>query len=109
MHRDMSFDLDAAFSTRNDGELISTRPSRTQVLRTPGLTVLTPDEYESLPSEGDDPMGFPSDSALPYEQDQPAAVEGLGVSIPGLGETNLMHVALGVAIGAAIVWLIRKK
>ena len=113
MQRDMSFDLDAAFSTRNEGELLSVRPAKTQVLRTPGLTVVSDGEAYDLPSEGADPMGMPSDSPLPYFRDEPASVEGLGgavVNVPVLGQTNLLHVALGAAIGAAVVWfLFRKK
>jgi len=35
--RDMSYDLDGVFSTRNQGQLISSTPVATKVTRTPGL------------------------------------------------------------------------
>lgn len=35
--RDMSYDLDGIFSTRNQGQLISSTPVATKITRTPGL------------------------------------------------------------------------
>ena len=39
--RDMSFDLDAAFSQRNAGELVREEQVRSRVIRTPGLRVVS--------------------------------------------------------------------
>lgn len=38
MQRDMSYDLDGMMSTRNAGELVAVRQTRTRVQRSPGLS-----------------------------------------------------------------------
>jgi hypothetical protein len=38
MQRDMSYDLDGMMATRNAGELVAVRQTRTRVQRSPGLT-----------------------------------------------------------------------
>lgn len=55
--RDMSYDLDSVFSTRNQGQLISAKPVQTKMVRTPGLTQVSGD---MMPGMGDEAPGVMS-------------------------------------------------
>jgi hypothetical protein len=89
MKRDMSYALDGAMSTRNQGQLVSTQRVQTQTMRTPGL-VATGDQGG---------MGKP----LPTVGTKPA--QGLGafsLELPLVGTVHWPTLALGVIAGAAV-------
>lgn len=50
IQRDMSYDLDSIFSTRNQGQLISSKPVQTKMTRVPGLKQISGD---MMPGMGD--------------------------------------------------------
>lgn len=89
MKRDMSYALDGAFSTRNQGQLVSTQRVQTQAIRTPGL-VNVGDQGgmgKALPTVGTKPTG------------------GLGafaLELPLVGAVHWPTLALGIIAGAAV-------
>jgi hypothetical protein len=47
--RDMSYDLDGVFASRNQGQLVSAQASQQQIVRTPGLVPLHRTQQGFLP------------------------------------------------------------
>ena len=109
MDRDMSYDLDAAFAGRNAGELQSVKPSRSRIRRTGGIVVETPDgDPEALDAVE---ATVVSDVASPYPQPQMAGMGAFSaeVNIPVIGRVNVLHIAIGAAVGVALAMLLRRR
>lgn len=110
--RDMSYDLDGVFSTRNQGQLISSTPVATKVTRTPGLApVKIRPSYKPIKGaiEG---MGRPLGEyveAPSYSGGSlvDTALRGLGaqVNLPVIGAVSVGTIA---AAGIAL-WFITRK
>lgn len=110
--RDMSYDLDGVFSTRNQGQLISSTPVATKVTRTPGLApVKIRPQYRALKgaiSGMGRPLGeyveAPSYSGGGIVD---AALKGLGaeINLPVVGAVSVGTLAL-VGVG---IWFITRK
>jgi hypothetical protein len=122
----MSYELDGAFAGRNAGELRQVTQSKTVVQRTPGLEVTTPSEDpeafdtgtttaimdyrganreirdQDSPVNLDPAMATPIRDYSPYPDPQMAGLADL--SIPGLGKVNVLHLAIGVAVGVAAAY-----
>ena len=107
--RDMSYELDGIFSTRNQGQLISSSPVATQVTRTPGLTpmrvrptaraipgsVSGMGEYVEAPNYSGGSM-----------VDQ--VLKGLGaeINLPIIGSVS---VGMGLLAGLGVYFLLKEK
>jgi hypothetical protein len=120
MHRDMSFDLDGIFSTRNAGELTSVKQVRTRVTRAPGLerahradggdvTVLTPAIGRKMHASAPRPiLRFPAKPldasagrslTTPFYH-RPGDLAGLGdVTLPVIGTVSTISLALAAVLG----------
>lgn len=99
--RDMSYELDSIFSTRNQGELISTPIVRTKVMRTPGLRRLSGPEAQHLTAA--DPvrsLSIPMASKLTDLGD---------IDLPVVGPVSVKNLAVGAAIGAALWYFVLRK
>jgi hypothetical protein len=95
MQRDMSYALDGAFSTRNQGQLISTQRLQTQTMRTPGLVQLRDSNAGGMgvPTPGGAgirPAG--GVSGLP-------GMSGFEITLPIVGTINWPSLLFGAAIG----------
>lgn len=108
MNRDMSYELDDAFSSRNDGEIISLQAPRPRVLR--GGDQTTPiykPNYQAIHDEG------PIHAATSvYDGQQPTRATGLmgaEVDIPVIGKINLVHIGVGIGLGVLAMWLLSGK
>ncbi len=97
MQRDMSYELDDVFSSRNAGELIDEQHFETKKLRTPGLRVLTPTESHAL--------AHPHDVALPVPTSTPIMDLAGDVNVPFIGPVSTQKLAIGAAVGLGI-WLL---
>ena len=110
--RDMSYDLDGVFSTRNQGQLISSTPAATKVTRTPGLApVRIRPQYKAIKGsiEG---MGRPVGEyveAPSYSGGSlvDTALRGLGAQI-NLPVVGAVSVGTLVAVGGVLWFLTRK-
>jgi hypothetical protein len=94
MQRDMSYALDGAFSTRNQGQLISTQRVQTQTMRTPGLVALRDSN-----SGG---MGTPTPGGAGIRPAGVAGLPGMGgfeLTLPIVGTINWPSLLFGAAIG----------
>jgi len=102
MQRDMSYELDDSFSTRNAGELVRTMVPKTRVMRTPGLRVLAKPQIESANVYG-------SDFEQLYEGTPVRAADGLaGITLPGVGAVDLKSAAIGAVVGVLAGGMILK-
>lgn len=108
MNRDMSYELDDAFSTRDNGEIIKLQARQPRVLRGGDMTtpIMKPN-YQAIHDEG------PIHAATSvYEGQQPVRATGLmgaEVDIPVVGRVNLVHVGIGIGVGALIMWALSGK
>jgi hypothetical protein len=109
MQRDMSYELDDAFSTRNDGEVLLVDEPRPRVLRGGGsLSIRRPNAValrDAGPIEVDAEVMSGGGSRAAVDLAGDAGV----VAVPGLGNVNLIHVGVAVAAGALLMWLLNKK
>lgn len=109
MQRDMSYELDDVFSTRNAGELIEEQVMKTRVLRTPGLRVLATPQAQSL------------DPALDHSLSNPLGVSMQGgfyakandlagdINLPFIGAVSTQQLALGALAGGLVWFLFLRK
>jgi hypothetical protein len=98
MQRDMSYALDGAFSTRNQGQLISTQRIQTQTMRTPGLVPV-----KDTQSGG---MGVPTPGGAKTRPAGMAGLPGMGafeITVPIFGTISWGSLALGAIIGV-VAW-----
>ena len=98
MNRDMSFELDGTFMDRNAGEVVTLSRPRVTALRTPGAAIIATQAERAIPG--------PTDYALA----RPQATQAPGLS--GILDTvtaNYKPVIIGVALGAALMFFLRKK
>jgi hypothetical protein len=96
MQREMSYALDGALSSRNQGQLVSTQTIQTKTMRTPGLTPV---------KDGPGGMGVPLKGGATMPS------KGLGfvdVSLPVVGEVHWRSLILGGLVGL-VVWKMSKK
>lgn len=96
MQREMSYALDGALASRNQGQLVSTQTIQTRTMRTPGLTPV---------KDGPGGMGVP----LKGGATMPA--KGLGfvdLELPVVGKVHWSSLALGAGLGL-LVWKMTKK
>ncbi len=101
--RDMSYDLDSIFSTRNQGELISTPIVRTKVMRTPGLRQLRGPEAQHLDPSMSRSLAVPMSSKL-------TDLSGLGdIELPVVGAVSVKNLAIGAAVGAALWYFLLRR
>lgn len=101
--RDMSYDLDSIFSTRNQGELISTPIVRTKVMRTPGLRQLHGPEAQHLDPKMDRSLAIPMSHKL-------TDLSGLGdITLPVVGAVPIKNLAIGAAVAAALWYFVLRK
>ncbi len=106
--RDMSYALDGAFSTRNQGELIRAQPVPTTQVRTPGLIPMTAADVraQSIPFAGMELAG-----------DRPRGIfAGLGemlagdITLPVIGTVDKKVAVIGgLAATAALYWFVLRK
>jgi hypothetical protein len=106
MDRDMSYDLDAAMASRNDGEMQNLAPARTRLARSPGVRVMQPNDLDSdsertllaLP-ENQQPHDSPANRSIRGRG--ASAADGLALDLPFIGSVNLVHI--GLAVGATLL------
>lgn len=136
MDRSMSYELDGAFAGRNAGELVSVQKSRTVVRRTPGLTasgadlslgrrIPGPKTVRQMPMM-DRRIPTMHNRALSTERntrlveargtraatglaDAYSPMDGMGLEIPGLGLVSWSQIAVGAAVGMALMALLRRR
>lgn len=106
--RDMSYDLDGVFSTRNQGQLISSTPVATQMTRVPGLApVRVRPQYTpikgALSGMGEyvDAPNYSGGSLVD------TALKGLGreINLPLIGAVSVGTLAV---VGLGVYFLTRK-
>lgn len=96
MDRDMSYELDDAFSLRDAGEAQPMPVPKTRVLRTPGLSpVFSPNEVTKIRDA--EVVGRATDMA------------GVEVDLPVVGRVNLLHVGVALALGYVACKMLTKK
>jgi hypothetical protein len=100
MNRDMSYALDGAFSTRNQGQLVSTQRIQTQTMRTPGLV-----QVRDSNAGG---MGTPSPggASMPRKAGGMSGLPGMGafdITLPIIGTISWPSLLFGAAIGI-VAW-----
>jgi hypothetical protein len=125
--RDMSYELDASFASRNDGEVQNVAQPRTRFARSPGLTIRQPNA--ALDDDAVD--------AVPVS-DVPRAIDGSGygvmlrdaegtrdlvsqhvrragglsdleIDLPIIGKVNLLHVGVAVAATLLVCKMMKKS
>jgi hypothetical protein len=106
MQRDMTYELDDAFSTRNDGEVLLVDEARPRVLRSGRSTDVSRPNAVALRDAG------PVEVDAEVMRDTITRADGMAgveVTLPVLGKVNLLHVGIGIAIGAAVLWVLKRK
>lgn len=101
--RDMSYELDDAFSTRNDGEMLLMDEPKPRVLRGGGSTSISRPNAVAIRDSG------PIEHDNGQDYTRATGLEGTTVKLPLIGEVNLIHVAVGIAAGAALMWFLNRK
>jgi hypothetical protein len=105
MQRDMSYELDDAFGSRNDGEVLLVDEPKPRVLRGGGGTSISRPNAVALRDSG--PVVDANIDGATYT---PATgLQGATVDLPLVGTVNLLHIGIGIAAGAALVWFLSKK
>lgn len=102
MQRDMSYELDDAFSTRNDGEVLLMDEPRPRVLRSGGSTNISRPNDVALRDAG--PVAIYDSPVRPA-----SGLAGVEVDLPLIGKINLIHLGVGIAAGAALMWFLNRK
>ncbi len=102
MQRDMSYDLDDVFSGRNAGELVSHQVTKTRVLRTPGLRVLSTPHATNLDPHMDTSLSHPLSKSI-------ADTLAGDIELPVIGTVSVGKVAVGAAIGLAAWYFIFRR
>ena len=92
--RDMSYSLDGVFSTRNQGQLVSTVATQSRTVRTPGLASVS----EQLANFGH-AMGA---------ETAPAA-GGDMINLPVIGAVKKQHAIIGGGVLAVALFLYFRK
>jgi hypothetical protein len=104
MQRDMSYELDDAFSTRNDGEVLLVDEPAPRVLRGGGSLNISRPNAVAIRDSG--PVSVIRD----VEVMRPATgLQGAEVDLPFIGKVNLIHVGVGIAAGVALMWFLNRK
>jgi len=99
MQRDMSYALDGAFSTRNQGQLMTLAKVQTKAMRTPGLL---PAGRKNNPRalKG---AGMGARKYGPGMGSRAPGMAGFAVELPFFGELKWSQLALGAGLGL-LVW-----
>ena len=101
--RDMSYELDDAFSGRNAGELQEAEVVQTRAMRTPGLRNLTKPLYtrDAIPATTADTWdgGYTKATGL----------ADMTLDVPVIGTLSIKSIAIGAAIGALALWAFKQK
>jgi len=97
--REMSYDLDGIFSTRNQGQLVASIPTQTKMIRTPGLTPMKTTPMYRAAGVGDD-VAAPA---------SPTVVAPSTFTLPVLGKVPKTTVYLGIAAIAGAWFLMHRK
>lgn len=93
--RDMSYDLDGVFASRNQGQLVSAQVSQQQIVRTPGLVPLRRTQNGFLP------MGSPVGGWMDETTDLPL--------IGTVSNKTLIFGAAGLAGAVALFFILKRK
>lgn len=127
--RDMSYELDGVFASRNAGELVSVHQTRTKVVRASGLqrlgsplgtpktTRLAAKPYTNLDRGMGTPMRGSANRNLNPPMSRPATglsdgylpMGGLGLDLPLIGTVSWPQLGIGLAIGMGLMALLRKR
>ncbi len=102
MQRDMSYDLDDVFSTRGAGELVSHEVTKTRVLRTPGLRVLSAPKPTDIDPHMDHSLSNPLSKSI-------ADTLAGDITIPVVGTVSVGKAAVGAAIGLGIWYFFLRR
>lgn len=135
MQRDMSYELDGIFSSRNAGELVSVKQTRTTVKRSPGLAPVgkfsSKGYYSITPSSGSNltppmalhnltrPLGRNIDgnagkNLTPRFYKNPSDLaedfddQMEGLTLPLIGEVTITKAAIAAGIGFLVYKLLNK-
>lgn len=106
MNRDMSYELDDAFSTRNDGEVLLMDEPRPRVLRGGGSTNISRPNAVALRDAG--PVEIDAE-VMGDRTVKAKGLAGMEVDLPIIGKVNLVHVGIGAAVGIGLYLLLKKK
>ena len=102
--RHMNYDLDGVFASRNQGQLISSAPAQSRIVRTPGLVPMTKTANGYAPS-----IPFAGYQSAPGYQGQAGWMDDT-TNIPMLGAvSNKVLLASAVGVAAVAFLLFRKK
>lgn len=130
MDRDMSYELDGIFANRNAGELVKVTTTKTRMTRSPGLASLgqrvagpttrrlNPPMSHPISHESPSPMqrATRATATIPHEAWKPATgladayspMDGLGLTVPGLGTISWAQLAVGATVGMVLGFLLRR-
>lgn len=98
--REMSYDLDGIFSTRNQGQLVASVPTQTKMIRTPGLTPMKTTPMYRAAGVGDDVAAPASPTTV---------VTPPSFTLPILGKVPKTTVYLGLAAIAGAWFMMHKR
>lgn len=103
MKRDMSYDLDGAMSTRNQGQLIAQQRIQTQAMRTPGLQKISPPgPSTALPHTTAQAAQGPAITPVHDTKGvHPVQLGQMSLTLPGIGTID----GKSLLIGAGLVFL----
>lgn len=135
MDRNMSYELDDVFASRNAGELVSVAPARQRIVRSSGLTQvsnlplgtrlgtpktrrLDPPMSRRIPSQHARRIAGPQDPRLTQGRptvmasglaDAYSPMDGLGLTLPIIGTVSWGSLAVGAAIGLAMMAIVKRR
>ena len=135
MDRNMSYELDDVFASRNAGELVSVAPVRQRIVRSSGLTQVsnlplgtrlgTPKTRRldspmsrRIPSQHARRIAGPQDPRLTQGRPTVMAsglagayepINGMGLELPFIGMVSWSSVAVGAALGLAVMAIIKRR
>jgi hypothetical protein len=93
--RDMSYDLDGVFASRNQGQLVSAQASQQHIVRTPGLVPLQRTQNGFLP------IGSPVGGWMDETTDLPL--------IGTVSNKTLLLGAAGLAAAVGLFFILKRK
>jgi hypothetical protein len=102
----MSYELDDAFSTRNDGEMLMVDAPAPRVIRSGGSTSISRPNEVAIRDAG--PVMIDNE-VMGDRNTRATGLAGVEVTLPVIGRVNLLHLGVGIAAGVALMWFLKKK
>lgn len=103
--REMSYDLDGVFATRNQGQLVAAVPTQTRMLRTPGLVRLNSGAPGRMPFHGLAADMLPG----PAAEGNAAGAADKTIDLPIVGPVKKSTLLIGGLLAVAAWGMLRSR